>query len=135
VGEAEFGLLDGVVKTRQGWIGGREVVEVWYDPAVLHYAELLAHADENECARWVWTRSDAQQRVAVARVGSRAERLSGPIRLDAQQKYYLLKSPLAKLPLSEAQACRVNAALRGNWQRYLSPVQQAEAAALRKADG
>jgi len=36
----------------------------------------------------------------------------------------LLQTPLAKLPLSEAQACRVNAKLEGEaFLRYLSPRQ------------
>jgi len=122
-----------VVKTRQGWIGGVEVVEVWYDPKTLPFAKLLAVAEKQDCARGVWSRSEEQQTVAKAKVGERARLFSGAIRLDAEQKYYLLKSPLKDLPLSEAQACRVNANLKGDWQRYLSPWQRAQAKDLMEA--
>lgn len=122
-----------MVKTRQGWIGGVEVVEVWYDPKTLPFAQLLAVAEKQDCARGVWSRSEAQQDVAKAKVGERAQLFSGAIRLDAEQKYYLRKSPLKDLPLSEAQACRVNANLKGDWQRYLSPWQRAQAKELMQA--
>ena len=122
-----------MVKTRQGWIGGVEVVEVWYDPKTLPFANLLSVAEEKDCTRGIWSRSEEQQALAEARVGERALLFSGEIRLDAEQKYYLLKSPLKDLPLSEAQACRVNANLKGDWQRYLSPWQIAHAKELMDA--
>ncbi len=122
-----------MIKTRQGWIGGVEVVEVWYDPQTLPFPNLLAVAEKQDCARGVWSRSEKQQAVAKAKVGERAQLFSGEIRLDAEQKYYLWKSPLKDLPLSEAQACRVNANLKGDWQRYLSPWQRAQAKELIQA--
>ena len=53
------------------------------------------------------------------------------LRLDKEQKYYLLQTPLAALPLSEAQACRVNASLQDEgFFAYLSPRQAKAAATL-----
>jgi hypothetical protein len=101
VGEAEFGLIDGVVKTRQAWIGNKEVVEVWYDPKVVTAKKLESFAKAKE----FW----AEQIV--------------PLRMDKEQKYYLLQTPMKDLALSEAQACRVNASLDGDWKQYLSPSQ------------
>lgn len=111
-------------------MGSTEVVEVWFDPMVLPFADLLAKAEEKDCARGIWTRNDQQLVHAREKVGERAQHFEGTIRLDAEQKYYLLQSPLKQLPLSEAQACRVNATLKKGWKAYLSPWQQSQAQAL-----
>jgi hypothetical protein len=110
VGEAEFGLQDGVVQTRQGWVGEEEVVEVRYDPEVLSPEEL--------------------HRVAKATAAHPVAMEGQAFRLDKEQKYYLLQSPLRALPMSETQACRVNASLEGDWRRFLSPAQVEVAEAL-----
>ena len=110
MGETEFGLLNGVVKTRQAWAGETEVVEVIYDPKVVTRKELDAFATKNEF--WV-------QNELPLKTSARAMEL----RMDKEQKYYLLQSPLKNLPMSEAQACRVNASLEGDWKQYLSPSQ------------
>jgi len=110
VGETEFGLLNGVVKTRQAWAGETEVVEVIYDPKVVTRKELDAFATKNEF--WV-------QNELPLKTSARAMEL----RMDKEQKYYLLQTPLKNLPMSEAQACRVNASLEGDWKQYLSPSQ------------
>lgn len=121
-----------MVKTRQGWLESKEVVEVWYDPKVISYESLLGFADDNECARQVWTRNEKQQSVAQEKVGDRSKLFKDAIRLDKEQKYYLLQTPLKELALSEAQASRVNASLEGNWKQYLSPTQLKQAEELLK---
>jgi len=93
------------MKTRQGWVGKDEVVQVWYDPKVISLPQLSTHAEL---------------------------RTAKTMRLDAQQKYYLLQSPLQELNLSEAQACRVNASLQGDWKQFLSPSQRLQADHLLK---
>jgi hypothetical protein len=55
-----------------------------------------------------------------------------PLRMDKEQKYYLMQTPMKDLALSEAQACRVNASLDGNWKQYLSPSQLKQAELLRR---
>ncbi len=85
---------------------------------------MLEHARTKDCARRVWTRTPAQAKLAQAALGDLVAAAPTSIRLDAEQKYYLLQTALAKLPLSEAQACRVNAQLEGEaFLRYLSPRQ------------
>lgn len=99
----------------------------------MSFKKLLEHARTKDCARRVWTRTPAQAKLANAALGDLAAPAPAPasIRLDAEQKYYLLQTPLAKLPLSEAQACRVNAQLNGEaYLRYLSPRQVKLARAL-----
>lgn len=97
-----------MVKTRQGWIGKEEVVKVWFDPKAVSYESMLDHAKANQGGRHVWDSRQGEE--------------SG-FRLDGEQKYYLLQSPLRDLVLSETQASRVNASLKGNWQQYLAPSQ------------
>lgn len=90
----------------------------------MSFEKLLDHARTKDCARRVWTRTPAQAKLAKAALGDLAMAAPASIRLDAEQKYYLLQTPLAKLPLSEAQACRVNAQLESEvFLRYLSPRQ------------
>lgn len=111
------------------------MVEVWYDPKVVRFDQVLAHGRATDCARKVWTRDEKHHAAAQAVVGELA--LAAPaqkdIRLDKEQKYYLLQTPLADLPLSEAQACRVNANLDGvAYEKWLSPAQRAHAKELMK---
>jgi len=107
-------------------LNGGEVVEVSFDPARLSFAKLLQHAEDNECASKVIARTDAQLELAQAKVGARASRSDKPIAVDKDVKYYLSKSALAGLPMTELQAARVNASLKsGDWKQWLSPRQLA----------
>ena len=74
--------------------------------------------------------NEKQQAVALEKVGERSKSFKGAIRLDKDQKYYLLQTPLKKLALSEAQASRVNASMDGNWKQFLSPIQRMQAEEL-----
>ena len=103
------------MKTRQGWIGKEEVVKVWFDPKATTFGSLLNQTNTNPSSRHVW----APTEVANA-----------AFRLDGEQKYYLLQSPLRDLALSEAQASRVNASLEGDWKQYLAPSQLRQAEQL-----
>jgi hypothetical protein len=88
-GEALFGKINGVVKTTAGFQGGKEVVAVEYNPAVVSKAELDKIALNQKCA------------VSA----------SGSFRADATPKYYLSNSPYKSVPMTELQKCRVNSAL------------------------
>lgn len=120
-----------MIKTRQSWIGKEEVVEVWFDPKRIGFAQLLEHGRTRECARNVWWRHESHAEIARRALGDKAAPAPKQMRLDKEQKYYLLQTPLAALPLSEAQACRVNASLADErFFRYLSPRQAKAAATL-----
>lgn len=107
-------------------LNGGEVVEVSFDPERISFEELLRHAEDNECASKVIARTDEQLDLAVSVVGERASRSDEPIAVDKDVKYYLSKSPLAALPMTELQAARVNASLKaGDWKQWLSPRQLA----------
>lgn len=122
MGEAEFGLIDGVVATTAGWIGEVEVVEVEFDPRAVAYETLLAHAMDNECAIRVFARDDHHFELALQGVGDRAVRSDEPIRVVEDQKYYLGRSELRYVPMTATQATRINADV-GDAERWLSPRQ------------
>jgi hypothetical protein len=127
-GEAALGGLDGVAATRPGWLDGHEVVEVRYDPKRLAYADLVGHAQRQECATVVFTHTDAQQRTAAAIVRRRAERTNELARdaKDSDRTRHLNASALRYLPLTPLQATKVNAALAAGASplSWLSPRQR-----------
>lgn len=115
-GEARLGAIEGVVGTRAGWLDGREAVEVRFDPEVIGAEGLVRAAETAGC------------RVAAD---------GGPAReADASdRKYYLARSDLRWLPLTPAQAAKVNAALRFDRSPdpWLSPRQRRRAEQIRAA--
>lgn len=125
-GEVRLGNLDGVLTTMPGFLGGREVVEVTYDPSLIPYSKLLNIANQQKCATKVFTRNNQQQATAHKLVGERAERNDGAIRPDREPKYQLIRSPLKYLPMTPMQQTKVNAAYgqRKDYTVFLSPRQK-----------
>jgi hypothetical protein len=58
VGEMELGKVPGVVATEAGWIEGREVTRVTYDPSTITTPALQEAAEEVECADKTYTPND-----------------------------------------------------------------------------
>ena len=128
-GEACLGELPGLLSSRTGDLGGREVVELRYDSTRLSYREVLGHARSRDCADGVFAHSDAQLSVATELFGPGARRASGLTR-DASsrnQKFHLKRSKgLANLELTPAQATKLN---HSTWRQndptpHLSPRQK-----------
>ena len=122
MGEAEFGLIDGVLSTTAGWIGEVEVAEVEFDPRTVAFESLLEHAIARDCAIRVFARDDHHFELALQEVGDRAVRTDEPIRIVEDQQYYLGRTELRYVPMTRAQAARVNADVR-DAERWLSPRQ------------
>ena len=110
-GEGALAAVPGVVLTRPGFVEDREVVEVRFDPTRIPYEELLRRAKAMECATTVYTRSNAQQRIAARVHPDAAKRTDEPIRIDRAPKYWLSRTPIRHVPMTELQAGRVNAAI------------------------
>jgi len=129
VGEAKLGALDGVVSTRIGELAKAEVVEVTFDPAVIGYKALVEKAKELDCTHTVFARTDAQAKTAAEVVDRRkVVRSDAAIDAKTQQQYHLARHPRYHfLPLTMAQATKVNAALANNQSpdEFLSPLQLA----------
>lgn len=58
VGEMKLGAIDGVVNTEAGWIEGREVTKVSFDPYQLKPEQLQNMAKEIECSNKVYAAND-----------------------------------------------------------------------------
>ena len=104
-GEAAFGDKQGVVATEPGWMSGKEVVKITYDPTAVSDKELDNVASRNQC--------------------SPIKEAKG-YRIDKDPQYYLKQSRYKYLPLSLTQKTRINAALKNgdNPASFLSPSQQ-----------
>lgn len=127
-GERHFGALAGVTGTEAGFAGGGEAVRVTFDPRRLTVRALLEDARRAGLAERVFARNDAQAAVAGQLLGAAAVTRGDALRPapEADRKYYLRRSPLARLDLTPLQAARVNAALGAGEDaaRWLSPRQR-----------
>ena len=124
-GEARFGSIDGVEQTTPGYLDGHEVVRVAYDPAKVTYEALQDRADPKQALG-----DDAASRDAVCAFNAAASRESKTDRRfhpDDQPKWYLRQSELKHIPMSPAQAARVNALAHAHasLDAWLTPRQRA----------
>lgn len=127
-GEARLGSVEGVFRTTPGWVGFDEVVTVEFDPVRLPFSALLRRAKVLRAAQGVFTRTDVQHQQATAVGGlTSAPLVKEPRSAKASdQKSGLRRSHLRHLPLTPAQATKLNAALRlgENPLAWLSPRQR-----------
>lgn len=134
-GEAKLGGVEGVLSTRTGFVDGHEVVEVRYDPATASETGLVNLAKSMECASTVYC-VDEEQRARVAKlVGGAAKVQRGTLTPSLKDdKYQMRHTEYARVPMTPAQASRVNAAVgRGqDPSQWLSPRQVELASAIRQ---
>ena len=117
-GEKEIGKIPGVVSTEAGFMGGREVVQVKYNPLVVNYESLVKQAQKASCASHVFTENGQQQKAADKVVGSNAISKKGNYRADKEPKYYLSKTHWKYVPMTKLQSVKANS-LIGQRQRQL----------------
>ena len=127
-GEMQLGQIEGVVTTEAGFIGGREVALVKYDPAVLSLAQLTSAGGKVRCADALYVPAAG---LAGARdAGLKTEALAGYKAAPASdQKKQLPGTAAAKLNLTGAQATKVNAWIRTDPAKalpFLTPAQRAQ---------
>ena len=116
-GEARLGKIDGVMSTTAGHAGGREVVQLTYDPEMVDYSKLVKTAQSFECASTVFTHSADQMAKAKSLVGSRAAEYPGGGRKasSSDQKYQLRSiAGLRSLPLTTFQSTKINSYIRSS---------------------
>lgn len=136
-GEAKLGRLDGVLTTEAGWLDGREVVKLTYDPDKLAWADLVRAAEKADCAHRIHAPGRSQL-AATAELSRRPAVLYQEKAYRkakaSDQKRVLMASPWRELSLTPEQATKINAALRfGGWpeaQRWLTPAQLEQARQL-----
>jgi len=107
-GEKEIGKLDGVVETQAGFMNGREVVTVKFDPDRIAYKNLLKSANQASCASHVFTDDATQAKASESVMGKGAASDTGKFRQDREPKYYLGKTVYRFVPMTQLQAVKVN---------------------------
>ena len=124
-GEMALGQIDGVITTEAGFMSGREVTLVRYDPEVIALPKLITAAEKVECANAVHVPAAdlAQAKASRLNVGTISAYRAAPA---SDQKKQIQGTAAQKLTLSTAQATKVNAWLRVDSTkalRYLTPSQ------------
>lgn len=107
-GEKEIGKIPGVFKTAAGFMNGREVVQVEYDPNLITEKQLISSASNSRCADQVYTDDETISKTAKKIVGNKNVAKTAKLRYDKDQKYYLKKSKYANIPMTEYQGMKVN---------------------------
>ncbi|MCA9669483.1 MAG: hypothetical protein KC503_28000 [Myxococcales bacterium] len=111
-GEVRLGAIPGVLETRPGFLDGREVVEVRFDPRKLSYGELVKRARALGVASRVYAHDAAQLAAGRAVAGSAVSLTARRMRVSPKDdKYQLIHSRWRAVPLTAEQATRLNAAL------------------------
>lgn len=124
-GEKKIGNWDGVIETQPGFMNGREVVEVEYDPTQINFETLLKKANKSGCASHVFAENKDQLEASKSIIGNTSGSEKGEFKIDREPKYYLSKSVYKYVPMTQLQAARANS-LVGNGElpnSVLSPRQ------------
>ena len=110
-GEMELGKIEGVVTTEAGFMEGREVALVRYDPGIIALPKLIAAAENVRCANAVHVPAAELQeaRATRLRIGTISGYRTAPA---ADQKKQIPGTAVEKLGLTGAQATKVNAWIR-----------------------
>lgn len=119
-GELKIGAIDGVVVTEAGFIGGREVTLVYYDPKKTTLEKILKQAKADGVATAIYLDDPSKL------TGSNKITSYRPAPAHDQKKQ-IQGTAFAKLKLTPQQATKVNAHARTNPQKalsYLTPEQK-----------
>lgn len=107
-GEKNLGALEGVIETQPGFMKGREVVQVQYDPSLISYASLVGTAQKAQCASQVYVEDGQQEEIAARLLGKAKVQPLSNFRMDNDPKYYLSKTLYQYLPMTAIQATKAN---------------------------
>lgn len=107
-GEKNLGDIDGVVATKAGFMGGREVVQVAYNPDVISYEDLVQSAQKVRCNSHTYTENTSQKVIAEKVIGKNQVSNVSTFRPDREPKYYLGRTHYKYVPMTALQAARAN---------------------------
>lgn len=129
-GEMELGKIDGVITTEAGFMAGREVTSVRYDPTIVSLHQLIKEAEKVQCANALWVPETDLEVAKASRlsIGMISGYKTAPA---SDQKKQLEGTAAEKLTLSAAQATKVNAWIRSDAQKALAFLAPSQRAALR----
>ena len=129
-GEMKLGRIEGVVTTEAGFIKGREVTRLRYDPSTISLAMLAAEALKADCARTVYLPPSDGKSLADSPLTVKALGSFRPAP-DSDQKKQLAGIRLSELRLTPAQLTKLNAWMpvdRARALSFLSPAQRSRLA-------
>ncbi|MCB0549525.1 MAG: thioredoxin family protein [Phaeodactylibacter sp.] len=133
-GEKMLGQLDGVIATEAGFMDGREVVQVAYNPKTVSFKEIVEAGQQARCADRVYAHNDAQKAEAIAMLGQGKAGARSSFRPGHEPKYYLSRTPYRFVPMFPLQAARANALIgQGKSPEGVLSPRQAELAKQMKA--
>ncbi len=110
-GEKEIGDMQGVYSTTAGYMDGKEVVKVEYNPLEVSYFALLQAANDVHCGDEVYSNRSSEIRIAKQTLGTRKAHPASGFKPDKTPKYYLNKTPYRYVRMTALQACRANSRL------------------------
>ncbi len=121
-GEKNLGSLEGVLSTEPGFIQGKEVVRVNYDPAIINTTQLIGEAQKQDCAKSLFAE---EKDLADGLMVDKELKKSTGFRPDHEPQYYLRHTAYRYVPMLPIQASRLNSILanRGDPGSILSPTQ------------
>ena len=97
-----------------------------FNPEILSFGKLLEVAQATHCASVLYSDSKSQREAAKqAKLTTLRSLGKNKFRTD-QLKYYLNRTPLRSISMTELQAARINAAIQSKkpWKQLLSPRQK-----------
>ena len=107
-GEKNLGQMGGVISTKAGFMDGKEVVQVQYDPSQVSYENLVQSAQKVRCNSHTYTENATQKAAAEKLVGKDKVSNVSTFRADREPKYYLGKTHFKYVPMTRLQAARAN---------------------------
>ena len=124
-GEKQIAKQKGVAYTEAGYMDGKEVVKVRYAPDLISYESLLERSEKVQCASGAYSNDHSERKIAAEKLGNTNAQNTKMYRKDKEDKYYLSKSDLQYIPLTDLQKSRTNSMIaeRLNPVDILSPRQ------------
>lgn len=99
-GEKAMATISGIRETEAGFMGGKEVVRVRFDPLYISEKNLLSRARNKNCADVVFADFENELNIPTIQPST--------FRKDPETKYYLYHSPYRSVPMTPLQALRIN---------------------------
>ena len=112
-GEKTYGELHGVGETEAGYMEGKEVVRVRYNPDQISLSELINAGNKTSCAQGVYL-TDTEQGLGLENMAQNRMNQATDFRADKEAKYYLSKSLYRFIPMTPSQAARANSLIGKN---------------------
>ncbi len=112
-GEKQLAKMDGVVETQPGFMGGKEVVQVKYDPTKIEYGTIIKQGQQSAGVSHVFSSNKNEIVETKEIIGNKVSEI-GKFRLDADPKYYLSKTEYQYIPMTPLQQALVNSEIGNN---------------------